>query len=193
MAEQFVNREQLNNQVATTVPQLVKESKSQADRFLGSVANSISKLVFRWGMTSAFRIANTNTPKFPFSNDLLRMSLILKKVLLILFYTTVGVQLFAQHYGLHKFDIDSLRHYTEDQKEYTFYVDGGTQGLYVDSINTWNNGFYLNVVNNTSDTIIFNYKTRDCAAVWFQNKSSYRYGDPILWRFQSVPFNVNLS
>ena len=70
MAERIVNREQLNNQVATTVPQLVKESRSQADRFLGSVANGISKLVFRWGMTSAFRIANTNIPKFPFSNDL---------------------------------------------------------------------------------------------------------------------------
>lgn len=83
------------------------------------------------------------------------------------------ISLFAQHHyaqglKLDKEGYDRTLYYTQNQKEYVFFVDGGKQILYVDSINTWKDGFFLNVVNNTSDTLFYRSKTPDCAITWFQ-------------------------
>jgi hypothetical protein len=70
MARQMINREQLNSQVSIAIPQVVKESGNKVDHFLGSAVNSISKVAFRLGAISPFRMTLHNTTEFPFSGDL---------------------------------------------------------------------------------------------------------------------------
>jgi hypothetical protein len=70
MARQMINREQLNSQVSIAIPQVVKESGNKVDHFLGSAVNSISKVAFRLGAISPFRMTLNNSAEFPFSGDL---------------------------------------------------------------------------------------------------------------------------
>ncbi len=77
--------------------------------------------------------------------------------------------LFGQAIGRDRFKLDSLQFHTSDRQEYSFYIKGGTQGLYIEH-------YYfgaepridLNIINNTPDTLINRYKSRDGTVTWIQ-------------------------
>ena len=99
---------------------------------------------------------------------------------LITLLSTIAITLsvFSQGVMKSQYELDSLSIYNKGKQEYTFYLKGGTQGLYIENYTFGTEPrILINIVNNTPDTLINNYKARDCGVLWLE--VSLRYGDKI--------------
>lgn len=127
--------------------------------------------------------------------------------LLGVFFCTIGS---SQHWDIDTYELDSLKVYKTDVDTYTFYLNSGSQGLYINLNEVdWYPQIFLKIVNNTGETVKLQYREKDGHLVWLRNNSSYdslAAGDTMILRsgwvqsggyganFHSpinIPYNIN--
>lgn len=95
----------------------------------------------------------------------------MKRLSLLFFVFFVQLSTIAQHHEINKYEVDTLQFYDPEQTTYTFYLEAGSQGLFVNHVNvTWLPQIRVRIVNNTGKTIENDFRERDAHLMWYRSK-----------------------